>query len=46
MSIFLYAILLILFTSTLVQGHDNLDVNTAENLLIQHNNPIRIGKLK
>jgi hypothetical protein len=53
---FLYVSLFILFTSTLIQGHDNFDVNTAdkilsssselENSLRQHNNPIRIGKLK
>jgi len=56
MSIYLCITLVILFTSTLVQGHDNLDMNTAdnvlsasselENTLTQHNNnPIRIGKL-
>ena len=52
MSIFLCVTLLILFTSTLIQGHDNFDVNTADNILSssselenKHNNPIRIGKL-
>ena len=55
MSIFLCVTWLILFTSTLIQGHDNFEVNTAdntlsssselENTLRQHNNPIRIGKL-
>ena len=46
---------MILFTSTtLVQGHDVFDINTAdsilsssselENTLRQHNDPIRIGK--
>jgi hypothetical protein len=54
MSIFLCVTLLILFTSTLIQGHDNFEVNTADNILSsselentlrQHNNPIRIGKL-
>jgi hypothetical protein len=54
MSIILYVSLLILFTSTFIQGHDNFDANTAddilsssselENTLRQHNNPIRIGK--
>ena len=52
---FLYVSLFILFTSTLIQGHDNFDVNTAdkilsssselENSLRQHSAPIRIGKL-
>ena len=57
MSFFICATLFILFTSTLIQGHDNFDVNTADNVLSsssseldnslrQHNNPIRIGKLK
>ena len=55
MSIFLYVTLLILFTSALIQGLDNFDMETAdsilsssselENSLRQHNNPIRIGKL-
>jgi hypothetical protein len=57
MSIYLCITLLILFTSTtLVQGHDvlDIDINTAdsilsssselENTLTEHNNPIRIGK--
>jgi hypothetical protein len=56
MSFFICATLFILFTSTLIQGHDhdNFDVNTADNILSssselenslrQHNNPIRIGK--
>jgi hypothetical protein len=56
MSIYLCITLLILFTSTtLVQGHDVFDTNTAdsilssssselENTLTEHNNPIRIGK--
>jgi hypothetical protein len=54
---FLYVSLFILFTSILIQGHDNFDVNTAdkilsssssselENSLRQHSAPIRIGKL-
>jgi hypothetical protein len=33
MSIYLCITLLILFTSTLVQGHDIFDVNTADNIL-------------
>jgi hypothetical protein len=55
MTIFLYFSLLILFTSTFIQGHDNIDANTADNILSSpselentlrnHNNPIRIGKL-
>ena len=55
MSIYLCITLVILFTSTLVQGHDNIDMDAAnnilsssselENTLTQHNNPIRIGKL-
>ena len=55
MSIYLCFTLVILFTSTLVQGHDNIDMDAAnnilsssselENTLTQHNNPIRIGKL-
>ena len=55
MTIFLCVTFLILFTSALIQGHDNFDMNTAdnflsssselENSLSQHNNPIRIGKL-
>ncbi len=57
MSIYLCITLLILFTSTtLVQGHDvlDIDINTADsilsssselqNTLTEHNNPIRIGK--
>ena len=57
MSIYLCITLLILFTSTtLVQGHDvlDIDINTAEsilsssseleNTLTEHNNPIRRGK--
>ena len=54
MSIYLCITLVILFTSTVVQGHDNLDQNIADNILsssselenslTQHNNPIRIGK--
>ena len=54
MSIYLCITLLILCTSTtLVQGHDVFDINTAdsilssselENTLTEHNNPIRIGK--
>ena len=54
MLIILYVSLLILFTSTFIQGHDNFDANTTddtlsssselENTLRQHNNPIRIGK--
>ena len=54
MSFFICATLFILFTSTLIQGHDNFDVNTADSILSssselenssrQHNNPIRIGK--
>jgi len=54
MSIYLCITLLILFTSTtLVQGHDVFDINTAdsilsssselENTLTEHNNSIRIG---
>ena len=53
-SFFICATLIILFTSTLIQGHDNFDVNTTDNILSssselenslrQHNNPIRIGK--
>ena len=42
-----------LFTSTLVQGHDNLDTNNIlsssselKNTLKQHDNPIRIGELQ
>jgi len=57
MSFFICATLFILFTSTLIEGHDKFDVNTADNVLSsssselenslrQHNNPIRIGKLK
>jgi hypothetical protein len=56
MSIYLCITLLILFTSTtLVQGHDVFDINTAdyilssselENTLTEHNNPIRIGKFQ
>jgi hypothetical protein len=57
MSIYLCITLLILFTSTtLVQGHDVLDMNTAdyflsssselENTLTEHSNPIRIGKFQ
>ncbi len=53
---FLYVSLFILFTSILIQGHDNFDVNTAdkilssssselENSLRQQSAPIRIGKL-
>ena len=54
MSIYLCFTLVILFTSSLVQGHDNIDLNAADNILssselentlTQHNNPIRIGKL-
>jgi hypothetical protein len=53
MLIYLCITLVILFTSTFVQGHDNIDMNTADNILsassentlTQHNNPIRIGKL-
>jgi len=51
-SFFICATLIILFTSTLIQGHDNFDVNTTDNILSssselenslrQHNNPIRI----
>jgi hypothetical protein len=54
MPIIFYISLLILFTSTFIQGHDNFDANTtvdtlsssseSENALRQHNNPIRIGK--
>ena len=55
MSIYLCITLLILFTSTtLVQGHDVSDMNTAdyilsssselENTLTERSNPIRIGK--
>jgi hypothetical protein len=54
MPIIFYISLLILFTSTFIQGHDNFDANTtddtlsssseSENTLRQHNNPIRIGK--
>jgi hypothetical protein len=54
MPIIFYISLLILFTSTFIQGHDNFDANTTddtlsssselENTLRQHNNPIRIGK--
>jgi hypothetical protein len=54
MSIIFYISLLILFTSTFIQSHDNFDANTTddtlsssselENALRQHNNPIRIGK--
>ena len=54
MSTFLCVTLLILFTSTLIQGHDKFDVNTADNILSssselentlrQHNNSILIGK--
>jgi len=56
MSIYLCIVLLILFSSTtLVQGHDISDMNTADNILssssselentlTEHNNPIRIGK--
>ncbi len=57
MSIYLCITLLILFTSTtLVQGHDVFDINTAdsilsssselENTLTEHNNPIRMGKFQ
>jgi len=57
MSIYLCITFLILFTSTtLVQGHDVFDINTAdsilsssselENILTEHNNPIRIGKFQ
>ena len=57
MSIYLCINLMILFTSTtLVQGHDVFDINTAdsilsssselENTLTEHNNPIRIGKFQ
>jgi hypothetical protein len=55
MTIYLCITLVILFTSTLVQGHDNIGMNIADNILsasselentlTQHNNPIRIGKL-
>jgi len=54
MTIYLCITLVILFTSTLVQGHDNSDMNIADNILsaselentlTQHNNPIRIGKM-
>ena len=53
MSIYLCIITLVnLFTSTLVQGHDNLDTNNIlsssselKNTLKQHDNPISIGKL-
>ena len=52
MSIYLCITLVILFTSTLVQGHDNIDMDAADNILsssentlTQHNNQIRIGKL-
>ena len=53
MSIILYVPLLVLFTSTFIQGHDNftadnilsLSSSELENALRQHNNPIRIGKL-
>ena len=57
MSIILYVSLLILLTSTFIQGHENFDTNTAdslsssssssklENKLTDHNNSIRIGKL-
>jgi hypothetical protein len=52
MWIILYVPLLILFTSTFVQGHDNFTADNIlssssselENTLRQHNNPIRIGK--
>ena len=55
MSIYLCITLLILFTSTtLVQGHDVFDINTADSILsssselektlTEHKNPIRIGK--
>jgi len=53
MTIYLCITLVILFTSTLVQGHDNIGMNIADNILsasselentlTQHNNPIRIG---
>jgi len=52
MSFLLCITLVILFTSTLVHGHDNIDMNTANNILLssseleiskQHDNPIRIG---
>jgi hypothetical protein len=56
MSFFLCITLVNLFTSTLVQGHDNLDMDTANNILSssselkntlkQHDNPIRIGELQ
>jgi hypothetical protein len=55
MSFFLYVTLFILFISTSIQGHDNFDMNTADNILSssselentlkQHDNPISIGKL-
>ena len=53
MSIILYVSLLILFTSTFIQGHDNFTADNIlssssselENTLRQHNNPIRMGKL-
>ena len=55
MAFFLYATLLILFISTSIQGHDNFDMNTGDNILSssselentlrQHNNSIFIGKL-
>ena len=55
MSIIPYVSLLILLTSTFIQGHENFDTNTAdslsssssklENKLTDHNNSIRIGKL-
>ena len=55
MSIILYVPLLILFTSTFIQGHDNFTADNIlfssssssselENTLRQYNNPIRIGK--
>ena len=56
MSIYLCITLVILFTSTLVQGHDNLDMDAANNILSssselkntlkQHDNPICIGELQ
>jgi hypothetical protein len=56
MSFFLCITLVNLFTSTLVQGHDNIDMDAAnnnlsssselENTLTQHDNPIRIGELQ
>jgi len=58
MSFFICVTLFILFTSkfTLIEGHDNFNVNSAdntlsssselENSLRQYSNQIRIGKLR